>query len=337
MPEIIIKAESVDGKAPEVEELVFVCEDCDRVSYTFKCRCPSCGEYNSLREKTKASVVMKPFRAGVPNWENRLVTSHNPNEMLMMPGESMDPRAAQVTPRMVEGVKQGALTKLSQISPEEMGRLLTGEEELDFVLGGGMQPPSVIMIGGDPGVGKSTILTQVYGKVGELMPAVYGCGEESQNSVALRTHRLGIINERNRENCQLLQGTDYEAFEAGIKFINAKFAVLDSLQTFRCSKDENGLPMPDHVKVGSERMTRAIADRYHKFCHNNNVVGWIVCHVTKSGDFAGPQVVMHAIDTNIMLTHTEDSRVAATSDKNRNGPTDVAGFFRMTEKGLKSS
>lgn len=334
-PEIVVHAESVDGVAPVAEKTVWECDECLRVDKKWSCRCPSCGSYNSMIEKAETSVQMKPLRAGVPQYETRLVTSHG--QQMVVPGSPSDPRMDHAEPKVLPaGLAQGKLVKIGDMSAEDLGRVLTGEEQLDFLLGGGMATPSVFMIGGDPGVGKSTLLTQVFGHVGNLFPAVYGCGEESYKSVALRLHRLGIITPQNKDNCQLIQGTDYDEFEQSLLSIGAKFAVLDSLQTFRTTKDENGLPMPPGVRVGTTRMTVAIAERYHKFCHAHGIMGWIVCHVTKEGDFAGPQTVMHAVDVNVLLTAMADGNIGGTSTKNRFGATDVAGIFRMQESGLRS-
>lgn len=336
-PEIVVEAISVDGAPPSPKpETVWECDDCLRVAFAWRVRCPSCGSYNSLIEKARAAVAMKPMRAGVPQWENRLVTSHG-GVTVEMPPDPSDPRMDPEAPKLITSVGQGKLINLKDVPIEDMGRVLTGETELDFLLGGGMVSPGVIMIGGDPGVGKSTLLTQVWVHIGKAMKAVYGCGEESHGRVAARAARLLKDDTKgNPENCLLLQGTDYDVFENQLLESGSKFAILDSLQTFRAAKDNDGIAVAADVKTGSVRMTSAIAERYHKFCHKNNVIGWIVCHVTKDGEFAGPQVVNHAIDANVMLTAMDDGTVAGTSTKNRDGATNVAGMFRMTEKGLKS-
>lgn len=334
-PEIIVEAESVeviyDIPAPAVSattvpetpnakafetEWVFKCIKCHSVFSLQSVRCQSCYTYNSLIETDKSTVRMRPIPV-VPVGAEMLHEGGYSGLSLSNPTGSP------------HQLIQGKAVKLSSLDSSENGEISTGEEQMDYVLGGGLVSPTVILIGGDPGVGKSRILTQIYGHVGMDYPVLYGGGEESQKSIAVRAKKLGALTSQNENNLHIIQGTDLDAFLEEAKRLSVKMAILDSLQTFHDKEFSQHKP-------GSQKQLKSIAEKFHKFCHANDIIGWLVCHVNKDGDFNGPNTVDHAVDTNIMLSKLDNGQVSATSSKNRNGDTEVAGLFEHRENGLKS-
>lgn len=305
-------------QAKAVEETVWQCYDCQSVFSKHKPRCSACYSFNTLCEVKRSSVRLRPV----------------PIIPVGVSVETEEISGYQTSPLMISSVQstalvQGKAVRLADLDDSEFGEISTGESSVDYVLGGGMFSPSVILIGGDPGVGKSRLLTRIFAKVGEQYPCLYGGGEESQKSIAVRAKRLGAVNDRNKENLHIIQGTDLDEFLVEAKRLGVKLAILDSLQTFHDKE------FPDH-KPGSIRQLTSISEKFHKFCHANDIIGWLVCHVTKGGDFHGPNTVDHAVDANIMLTKLDNGQVGCTSTKNRNGSTEVAGLLEHRIDGLRS-
>lgn len=316
--EIIVQAESVDGAAVKPVEMIHVCDACDSISDHFRCRCPKCGAYNSLVERDKSTVPMKPIRFAVPLWNSP--DAHNVQQPTGGPSFGMAPGGALLT-----------LGQLEQTVGN--GRTTTGEESLDFLLGGGMVMPSVILIGGEPGVGKSTLLTQVFATFGMHSRAYYSAGEEAPEAIASRTKRVAMFDDRNRENCKLRRGSSFMQVMRDLNEWKPKLVIFDSLQAHLHEKVD---PTGERFKRGTAAQMVPMAKELHTWAHSNGAVVYLVCHVTKDGEFAGPKTVDHDVDANMMLTKLDDGKVAATSEKNRFGATDVVGLFDMRENGLKS-
>lgn len=315
--EVVVQAESVDGVAVKPVEFVHVCDACDSLSDHFRCRCPKCGAYNSLVERDKSTVPMKPLRFAVPTW-----TAHD--------GGGQAPTGSPMF-GMAPG---GALLTLGELEKTVgNGRLTTGEESLDFVLGGGLVCPSVILIGGEPGVGKSTLLTQVFATFGLHSKTYYSAGEEAPEAIAMRSKRVATFTEKNRDNCKLRRGSSFMQVMRDLNEWKPKLVIFDSLQAHLHEKVD---PTGERHKRGSAAQMIPMAKELHTWAHTNGAVVFLVCHVTKDGEFAGPKTVDHDVDANMMLTRLDDGKVAATSEKNRFGATDVVGLFEMRENGLKS-
>jgi DNA repair protein RadA/Sms len=303
--EIVVRAEEVNG-VPYEGAPAFQCEDCLFVSMLDKPRCPSCGTCNSLREFDRAMVAIPGMEAA----SGRDVGGE------VLSGGS--------------GTGGGQVYRITDLLASiEVGKVPTGEPSLDHVLGEGMQVPSVILIGGDPGVGKSTLLTQIFGNAAMSRSALYACGEESKESVGIRCKRLGVVNEQSSSNMLFLQGTDFDLFMETLDRERPKLIVLDSLQKFATDKIDN-------KRAGSPPQMVYVSEHFHTWCHLNNAVGWLVCHVTKGGDFQGPNTVDHAVDVNLMLSKADDGTVVATTSKNRFGSAENVGFFMHKPNGLKS-
>lgn len=309
--EIVVKAESVNGEKL-IAETCYVCAECECMSFKDRARCPACGCFNTMRETVRDAVRIRPMYQAPPDFRD------------LTPAAPGQERIGQF---QTAGHGESELVSIAQVDATEI-RLGSGQEALDFVLGGGIYLPSVILIGGDPGSGKSTLLTQIVANVAKTEVAYYGCGEESVKAVAVRAKRLGA----RPENFKARQGVSLRNFLNDVRALKAhglKVAVLDSLQTFVDETVEGGRP-------GSTSMVIPIAEKVHKIAHELEIAIFIVCHVNKAGDFAGPNTVDHQVDCNLMLTKSEDEQRILTSDKNRNGATSVAGIFAMKGDGLYS-
>ncbi len=265
---------------------VFTCQQCGSIFPKWLGQCPDCGAWHSMLEELKASVDKRVER-----------------------------KAAESMPR-----------KLDEIVPDtKQQRQLTGSPEIDRVLGGGLVKDAVILIGGEPGIGKSTALLQVLAKIASNEnKALYISGEESPEQVAMRAQRLGIKN----NNILILSETDYNAIEASITQCKAEFLAIDSIQTI-CCPELSGAP-------GTVSQVRETASRLVKLAKTKGITMFLIGHVTKDGAIAGPRVLEHLVDT--VLYFEGDSsytyRILRTI-KNRFGPTHEIGLFEMAGDGLK--
>ncbi len=219
---------------------------------------------------------------------------------------------------------KGKVYKLSEIKIDETKRIKTGEGELDNVLGGGLVSGMVVLVAGEPGIGKSTLLTQVAIELGitnkELGKVLYVCGEESASQVALRVKRLGLKGEMD-----LLESTD--ADEILTKMEGVKMVIVDSIQTLTTT-DLAGT-------AGSVGQVRECAQRLASSVKRLGVPLFMIGHVTKEGNIAGPAVLMHVVDTVLWFEGERGQTLRLVrAVKNRFGPTDEVGVFEMTEKGL---
>jgi DNA repair protein RadA/Sms len=269
-------------------------------------KCPQCGAWNSLVE-----TVVSTEREG------KRVKEYQRN------GSS------------------AKLVKLSEIKSGATKRISTKISELDRVLGGGLVPGQVVLIAGEPGIGKSTLLTQVADKlsdcslqttaeqkavVGSPSSVLYVCGEESANQIAVRAKRLEV----NSKNIQLLEDTDVDSVINTISTFKGhalQGVIVDSIQTMTTS-DLSGM-------AGSVGQVRECAFRLLKAAKERNIPLFLVGHVTKEGTVAGPAVLAHVVDTVLWFEgdKTLTTRVLR-AVKNRFGPTDEVGVFQMEDKGL---
>jgi len=232
----------------------------------------------------------------------------------------------------VEGLKlkaerrpETSVKKLSEIKLEEKQRLLTGFSEMDGVLGGGIVKGSVILLAGDPGIGKSTLLLQVGLKLAKKNKILYISGEESEGQIKLRAKR--ITKETNQADFFLVSETNTDSIASIVQQIEPALIIIDSIQTME-SENLSGLS-------GSVGQVRYAASQFIKIAKSLNIPIIIVGHVTKEGMVAGPMVLSHMVDTVLFL---EGEKFTSTrilrSFKNRFGPVDEVGIFAMEEKGM---
>lgn len=214
------------------------------------------------------------------------------------------------------------LMSLSDVEVEHLHRNPTGLSELDRVLGGGLVPGMVVLIGGDPGIGKSTLLLQTAALMGK--DGLYITGEESLSQVSVRAKRLGLEASR----LQLLSETHVERMLALASKAKPKLMVVDSVQTLYTEEIQSA--------PGSVSQVRESAARLVKFAKQNNIALYLVGHVTKEGAIAGPRVLEHMVDAVLYFEGQTDSRFRLIrAVKNRFGAVNELGVFGMTDKGLK--
>src|SRR3989344_423833 len=258
----------------------FVCQQCGYAQSQWAGRCPSCDTWNSLVE----TVVSQA--------QNSKVKNQNYNSKIY---------------------------KLSEIKVDENERIKTGERELDSVLGGGLVPGMVVLVAGEPGIGKSTLLTQVALKLNRVL---YVCGEESASQVALRVKGLG-----GKGDILLLESTDADAIVAKIEEVGPEVIIVDSIQTLTTS-DLTGT-------AGSVGQVRECALRLATSAKSRGKPLFLIGHVTKEGSIAGPRVLEHMVDCVLWFEGERGQRLRVVrAVKNRFGPTDEVGVFDMTEKGM---
>jgi len=209
-----------------------------------------------------------------------------------------------------------------QLDPEE--RYATGFSEFDRVLGGGLVPGAVVLLGGDPGVGKSTLLQQVSGQVPGDLPVLYATGEESMRQVSQRARRLGIEGGA----LQVLADTELENVLAETRRNESRILIIDSIQTMTAAELTSA--------PGSVGQLRECVGRIVQFAKRNEVSVFIIGHVTKEGAIAGPRVVEHMVDTVLYFENDPASRYTMIrSVKNRFGATGEMGVFAMTGSGFR--
>jgi DNA repair protein RadA/Sms len=214
--------------------------------------------------------------------------------------------------------------RLADVDAAEAGRLPTGFQELDRVLGGGLVPGSVVLIGGDPGAGKSTLLLQVCTRLAAGMPVLYVTGEESLQQLALRARRLGLP----AGELKVASETRGEAIAAIVERDRPGVLVLDSIQVMQLDSVES---MP-----GSVTQVRETAAFFTRLAKQTGMVVVMVGHVTKEGGLAGPKVLEHMIDCFMMLESPAASRYRTLRGvKNRFGEVNELGIFAMTEHGMR--
>lgn len=276
--------------ASKAARITFACEQCGYESLKWLGRCPSCQEWNSLVETRTA------LTAGVR-------------------GASVSAAvAASVTPR-----------RLAEIDASAEARTSTGMAELDRVLGGGIVPGSVVLVGGDPGVGKSTLLLQACNRfAANNGVTLYVSGEESLQQVALRARRLGL----QAPDLVLLAETDVDVAIAAASAQRPQLLVIDSIQAVATTASDS---VP-----GSLAQVREAAARLIRLAKSENIPVLIVGHVTKQGSLAGPKVLEHAVDTVLYLEGERDTNFRIMrAVKNRFGSTEEIGIFEMGDDGLR--
>jgi len=226
----------------------------------------------------------------------------------------------------------GKPLKLAEIKTPKKSRISSGIGELDRVLGGGIVPGSVVLLAGEPGIGKSTLLLELGAKIGGpacRQAGLYVSGEESLSQVKLRAERLGIKS----DNLLFLAETDVDVIVSTIEQLNNEtikqlIVIVDSIQTLY-TEDLMGTP-------GSVGQVRECANRLLRIAKSKDIPLFLIGHITKEGAIAGPKVLEHLVDTVLYL---EGERFGTArllrATKNRFGPTDEVGVFQMTDKGME--
>lgn len=224
-----------------------------------------------------------------------------------------------------DGLTQSAsLQKLSSIQAADIARQATGISEFDRVLGGGLVEGGVVLIGGDPGIGKSTLLLQVLCHLGRSAQAIYVSGEESPQQIAMRAKRLGL----DASEVELLAEINLEKILATLQTHKPNIAVIDSIQTVY-SEALSSAP-------GSVAQVRECSAQLTRLAKQLGITVILVGHVTKDGTLAGPRVLEHIVDTVLYFEGDQNSSFRLIrAFKNRFGAVNELGVFAMTEKGLR--
>ena len=268
---------------------VFQCNECGGQALRWQGQCPACGKWNTLIETIPAPAASS---AG--------------GRFASLAGES------------------ARLQKLSEIVPTDYARMPTGIEEFDRVLGGGLVAGGVVLIGGDPGIGKSTLLLQALAAMAVGASAIYVSGEESGEQVALRAKRLGL----DESSLQLLAEINLERIQEILRQHRPRLVVIDSIQTVYSDLLQSA--------PGSVAQVRECAAQLTRFAKQTGTAMVLVGHVTKDGTLAGPRVLEHIVDTVLYFEgDTQSSFRLVRAFKNRFGAVNELGVFAMTEKGLR--
>ena len=270
---------------------IFFCQNCGHEESKWLGQCPACGEWNTFVEERIDSGVTK--------------------------GTAAASRAVR------DSVREAKVMPLTEVTANDDERCETGIRELDRVLGGGIVPGSLVLVGGDPGIGNSTLLLQVCQRMARMKKILYISGEESQAQIKLRANRMGKFT----PNLLLLCETNLETIRGVIEKERPELVIIDSIQTMY-SEDVSSAP-------GSVSQVRESTNIFMQLAKGLCIPIFIVGHVTKEGTVAGPRVLEHMVDT---VLYFEGDRHASyrilRAVKNRFGSTNEIGVFEMRQDGL---
>lgn len=266
----------------------YVCSNCGSVSSRWLGRCPQCGKWNTMTEEEEVAEA---------------------------------PKGSRSMQRSGEGTKPSSL---QDIAMEKMTRIVTGIGELDRVLGGGIVPGALILLSGDPGIGKSTIVLQAAAAVCKTAGTVlYGSGEESAGQIKMRAQRLGI----DAANLIIQADTSLDAVLQEARRLRPALLVVDSIQTMY-SSEADGTP-------GSLSQIREGTSRLMTFAKTETIPVMVIGHVTKEGTIAGPRMMEHMVDVVLYFEGERNYQFRVLRGiKNRFGSTNESGLFTMNEQGL---
>ena len=268
-------------------ETLFVCQNCGHQSGKWLGKCPECGEWNSLVEEKLQTSRKGGTRNGFK-------------------------------------LREVSAIAFTEIEPQDDRRFSCGVTEFDRVLGGGIVPGTLVLIGGDPGIGKSTLLLQVADKLSDSGALVlYISGEESERQIKLRGERLAV----SAKNVFLLPETNLENISREIERLKPGAVIVDSIQTVFSSAIESA--------PGSVSQVREVAHQFLLLAKNRGVPVFLIGHITKEGSIAGPKALEHIVDTVLYFEgerHHNHRIVRAV--KNRYGAANEVGVFEMTGRGL---
>ncbi|QIL51126.1 DNA repair protein RadA [Weissella coleopterorum] len=266
----------------------FVCSNCGDISQRYLGRCSNCGAWGTLVEE-------------------------------VVPSDKVDRKNRVNLAGQVAKVE-----RLNQVALEEVPRVKTKIEEFNRVLGGGIVPGSMVLIGGDPGIGKSTLLLQVSGQLAGQGVVLYVSGEESAAQIKLRAERLGVEDDH---NFLIYPETDMTQIRKAIDDYGPEYVIIDSIQTMQ---------QPDvNSAVGSVAQIRETTAELLQIAKTNGITIFVVGHVTKEGAIAGPKILEHMVDTVLYFEgDNQRSYRLLRAVKNRFGSTNELGVFEMQQEGL---
>lgn len=269
----------------------FFCQSCGAQSAKWAGKCNSCGQWNTLVEE----VVHKESK----NDRLQLFSSNKESKQANKP------------------------VLLQEIGLSDYPRIAVPGQELTRVLGGGIVPGSLVLFGGEPGIGKSTLMLQLALRLKNLR-ILYVSGEESEQQIKMRAERIGITT----ENCFILQETNTQNIFAQISVIEPQLVVIDSIQTIHTSYIESS--------PGSVSQVRECAAEFLRFAKETNVPVFMIGHITKEGSLAGPKILEHMVDT-VLQFEGDRNHVyrLLRATKNRFGSTNEMGIYEMNGSGLK--
>jgi len=271
-------------KAPKK---VYVCSECDSQFPRWSGQCPSCRAWNTLSEETYRAPAKQSIASIRPEGRERAVT-------------------------------------FSKMEDSQSARIVTGIGELDRVLGGGLVPGSAVLLAGEPGIGKSTLLMQLCGKADDNYSVLYISGEESKGQLKMRAERLGV----SEADVLVLTETDLDSVISEYERVSPDVVIVDSVQTMVSASVDSFAGSPTQVReCSSQLITRAKAD---------GCAIVLVGHVTKDGNIAGPKTLEHMVDAvlNFEGDRSQSHRIVR-AIKNRYGSTNEIGVFEMTDIGLE--
>lgn len=265
------------------QKTVFVCQNCGNEHSKWMGKCTACGEWNSLVEELVVAT----------------------------------------TSAKKKSTKEAEVERLNDIKIEVEDRISTSNKELDRVLGGGMMRGSLVLVGGEPGIGKSTLLLQICSALAKKAKVLYVTGEESKRQIKIRADRIGM----NDPEVLLLAETDMDVTLSAIDKVKPGVVIMDSVQTM-FSGEFSGAP-------GSVGQVRGVTMELMRIAKERGISFFLVGHVTKEGAIAGPRILEHMVDSVLYFEgDRHQSYRILRAVKNRFGSTNEIGVFEMTEKGL---
>jgi DNA repair protein RadA/Sms len=274
------------------------------------------------RKPGKTVYVCSNCGASFPKWSGQCAECQAWNvleESLAVPDSGRTPRFSGYAGELASQV-----FSLDSVSADQESRYTSGSAELDRVLGGGLVAGSVVLIGGDPGIGKSTLLIQTLARLSGTTPTLYVSGEESPRQIALRAQRLGLP----AEHLRLLPETAVERIIATAEQTQPKVMVVDSIQTMYTELLQSAPGSVSQVREASAQLVH--------FAKRSGTAVFLVGHVTKEGSLAGPRVLEHMVDTVLYFEGEAGSQFRLIRTiKNRFGAVNELGVFAMTERGLR--
>lgn len=274
---------------PKKPKTTFICQNCGSQHSKWLGQCSHCNEWNTIVEE----VVEKNLSTAVA-WKNTNTT----------------------------GITKSRVRPIGAVQAEAGVRIKSGSKELDRVLGGGMIEGSVTLMGGEPGIGKSTLMLQVALRI--TRKCLYISGEESEQQVQLRAQRIGIRN----ENCFILTATSTQDIFKQIEATEPEMVVVDSIQTLHSALIESS--------PGSVSQIRQCAAEFIQFAKETNTPVFLIGHITKDGNIAGPKILEHMVDT-VLQFEGDRHHVyrLLRAQKNRFGSTAELGIYEMVSEGLR--
>ena len=263
----------------------FFCQNCGTQHSQWQGKCNGCKEWNTLSEEILSRKVENEW--------------------------AIDEKTKVSKPIRMDAINVDAIPKIK-----------TGDDELDRVLGGGLVPGVVVLLGGEPGIGKSTLLLQVA--LQQRMKVLYVSGEESQQQIKLRATRMGLV----EDNCFVLSETETQSIFHQLQKIEPQLLIIDSIQTLQSNHIESG--------AGSVSQIRTSAGELIQYAKTTNIPVILVGHITKDGAIAGPKILEHMVDT-VLLFEGDRNHIyrILRAQKNRFGATSEIGIYEMISQGLR--